>query len=139
VSKPIFIDTSAIYAFLDREDLNHSAAANLLGAHATRGASGDEHLVTHSGVVIETVALLARRLGFEAVRQFQDSVIPAIEVCWVDSSLHGRAMAALLAAGRRSVSLVDWMSFELMREQGIDTALAFDEDFEAQGFTIYTV
>ena len=100
--------------------------------------SGREHIVTHSGVVIETVALLARRIGFEAVRQFQDSVLPAIAIRWVDSHLYGRAMSALLAAGKRSVSLVDWMSFEMMREQGIITALVFDDDFVAQGFTPYS-
>ena len=137
MSKPVFIDTSAIYAFLDGRDDNHSPAAELIDVHATRGAAGSEHTVTHSGVVIETVALLARRIGFEAVRQFQHSVLPAIEIRWVDSQLYGRAMSALLAAGKRGVSLVDWMSFEMMREQGITTALAFDDDFKAQGFTIY--
>ena len=138
MSKPIFIDTSAIYAFLDGRDDNHSSAVGLMGVHASRGAAGNEHAVTHSGVVIETVALLARRIGFEAVRQFQDSVLPAIEVHWVDSHLYSRAMSSLLAAGKRSISLVDWMSFEMMREQGIATALAFDDDFNAQGFTPYS-
>lgn len=138
MSTPIFIDTSAIYAFLDQKDENHTAALELVGLHANRGAVGTEHLITHSGVVIETVALLARRVGFEAVREFQSSVLPAITVYWVDSSLYARAMAALLAARKRGISLVDWMSFETMREQGVDTALAFDEDFAKQGFTIYT-
>ncbi len=137
MSTPIFVDTSAIYAFLDDKDENHASALELVSLHATRGAVGDEHLVTHSGVVIETVALLARRVGFEAVREFQNSVLPAIKVYWVDSSLYARAMAALLAAGKRGISLVNWMSFETMREQGIDTALTFDEDFASQGFTIY--
>lgn len=138
MSNPIFIDTSAIYAFLDGNDENNSLALEMVGLHATRGAVGDEHLVTHSGVVIETVALLARRIGTEAVREFHNSVLPAIEVHWVDSSLYGRAMAALLAARKRGISLVDWMSFEIMREHGIDTALVFDEDFTDQGFTVYT-
>lgn len=138
MSTPIFIDTSAIYAFLDERDENHAPALELVSLHATRGAVGDEHLITHSGVVIETVSLLARRIGFEAVREFHSSVLPAIEVHWVESSLYSRAMAALLAAGKRGISLVDWMSFETMREHGIDTALAFDEDFATQGFAIYT-
>ncbi len=43
-------------------------------------------------------------------------------------------MAALLAAGHRSVSLVDWVSFELMRAERIDCAFAFDADFARQGF-----
>jgi len=138
VSNPIFIDTSAIYAFLDGNDENHSSALEMVSIHATRGAAGEEHLVTHSGVVIETVALIARRIGLEAVREFHNSVLPTIEVQWVAPSLYSRAMAALLAAGKRGISLVDWMSFEIMREHGIDTAFAFDQDFSDQGFTVYT-
>lgn len=45
-------------------------------------------------------------------------------------------MSALLGAGRGDVSLVDWTSFELMRERGTDAAFAFDDDFPAQGFTL---
>ena len=48
--------------------------------------------------------------------------------------MHRAATSAFLAAGRRSQSLVDWVSFELMRRRGIDTAFAFDRDFVAEGF-----
>jgi len=41
----------------------------------------------------------------------------------------------MLAAGRRDVSLVDWTSFELMRQRGVDHAFAFDVDLDDQGFT----
>ncbi len=45
-------------------------------------------------------------------------------------------MSSLLAASRRSVSLVDWTSFELMREERLIDAFAFDDDFAAHGFTV---
>ena len=54
---------------------------------------------------------------------------------WVDEALHDRAVAALLAADRREVSLVDWTSFELLRTHALDTAFAFDSHFWEQGFT----
>jgi predicted nucleic acid-binding protein len=50
-----------------------------------------------------------------------------------DEALHAAATAALLAAGLREVSLVDWTSFELMRRLGATQAFAFD-DFARQGF-----
>lgn len=56
-------------------------------------------------------------------------------VTWIDESLHTRAVTAMLAAGRRDVSLVDWTSFELMRQRGVDHAFAFDVDLDDQGFT----
>jgi predicted nucleic acid-binding protein len=30
--------------------------------------------------------------------------------------------------------LVDWVSFEVMRRERIESAFAFDADFDAQGF-----
>ena len=53
---------------------------------------------------------------------------------FVDEDLHRAAVTALLAGVRRRVSLVDWVSFELMRRRRIERAFAFDRDFERQGF-----
>lgn len=57
-----------------------------------------------------------------------------MEIVWVDREMHAAAVSALLAAIRRRVSLVDWVSFEVMRRRGIETAFAFDRDFAVQGF-----
>ncbi len=46
-------------------------------------------------------------------------------------------MAALCAAGRRRLSLVDCTSFEVMRRHGIEEALALDDDFARQGFGLH--
>ena len=40
----------------------------------------------------------------------------------------------LLAEGRRKLSLVDCVSFELMRDKGRHTGFAFDAHFNEQGF-----
>jgi len=53
----------------------------------------------------------------------------------VDEALHQSGVTALIASGRRDVSLVDWVSFELMRRHGIGRAFSFNEDFARQGFT----
>ena|GEM_PF-3548981 len=44
-------------------------------------------------------------------------------------------VSALLTSGREQLSLVDCVSFELMRQLGIRTAFTFDRHFEEQGFT----
>lgn len=126
----VFVDTSALYAVLDREDENHAAAGETFAALLDR-----ESLLTHSYVVVETTALVQRRLGLEAARALTDEVLPALELVFVDESLHRAAAAALLASGARDVSLVDWTSFELMRRLGVAEAFAFDDDFARQGFT----
>jgi predicted nucleic acid-binding protein len=86
-------------------------------------------------VVVESASLVQRRLGIDAARDLLGRLLAAIEVLWVDPDLHEAGIAALLAARRRDVSLVDWVSFELMRRRGIETAFAFDRDFALQGFT----
>lgn len=127
----VFVDTSALYAVLDRDDSNHSPAAETYLALLERTS-----LLTHAYVVVETTALAQRQLGMEAVRALVDDMLPAFDVTLVDESLHQAASAAMLAAGVRDVSLVDWTSFELMRRLGVAEAFAFDDDFARQGFTL---
>lgn len=89
-------------------------------------------------MVLETVALTQRRLGLEAVTVLRDSLLAVVQQAWVDRDLHGQALAATLAAGRRDVSFVDRVSFELMRRRGLQRAFAFDEHFAEQGFELVT-
>jgi predicted nucleic acid-binding protein len=126
----VFVDTSAIYALLDRSDANHAAAASLLPTLRDRGP------LTHSYVVVESVALTQARLGIEAVRRLLDDLLPAFELRFVSRQLHGAAVAALLASGSGDVSLVDRVSFEVMRSSGLTEAFAFDRHFEREGFTV---
>jgi predicted nucleic acid-binding protein len=127
-----FVDTSAIYAILDRADPNHPRARHAMG----RLRSEDARLVTHGYVVVEVVALLQRRLGLVTVRRFVDDLLPIMEVIHVDAALHAEALEALLAAGQRDVSLVDRTSFLVMRRHGIGRAFTFDADFAAMGFEV---
>ena len=139
---PVFVDTSAFYALLDAEQRFHDDARQtwdrlLSGARQVRTV-----LVTHHAVVVESTALIARRLGMQAVRELHDGLLPVAEVVWINEKLHGRATAAMFAAnprgrhgaGRRHVSLVDWLSFEVMRDRRIRYAFTYDGDFEEQGF-----
>lgn len=132
----VFVDTSALYALVDAHDDCHSAAARgwhrLLVGVETGTLAG----VTHYGVVLESSALVQRRLGMAAVRRLHDDLLACLALEWVDEALHTRAMTAMMAASRRDVSLVDWTSFELMRARGIDYALAFDSDFDDRGFRL---
>ncbi len=127
----IFIDTSALLALLDRDDAFHDAAATVL-----RGPGGDSRILTHEYVLVEATAIAQRRLGLGAVRHLTDDLLPLAEIAWVDERLHAEAREALLAAGRRGVSLVDWTSFIVMRRHGVRRAFTFDQDFAEEGFEI---
>lgn len=128
-----FIDTSALYALLDEDDRNHRRAAAWLSGP---GRDPTEILISHSYVVVESAALTQRRLGPQAVRVLFEAFIPSLSVLYVDEHLHKSAVAAHLAALRRRPSFVDWVSFQMMRERGLDRAFAFDRDFGNEGFSV---
>jgi len=137
LTETVLVDTSALYAYLDAADEQHTLALDRMRRLFDSVAANERAALTHSSVVVESVALVQRRLGMEAVRDLLDNVLSPIEVRFVDADLHTRAVVALLAADRRDISLVDWTSFELMRELRIDHALAFDDDFADHGFELY--
>jgi hypothetical protein len=60
-------------------------------------------------------------------------VRPILDTVWVDADLHARGVDALLAADRRSVSLVDYIAIQ---DRGIERAPAVDDDFADQGFDV---
>jgi len=128
----VFADTSGFFAVLDGADDNHGEARAAWEAFPF----GSEPLITHSYVCSETFGIVQRRLGVDAVRVLANELLPRVEIVWVDALLQRRAVEALLAAGSRRVSLVDHLSFELMRLRGIDTAFAFDDDFLQAGFRL---
>ncbi len=101
-----------------------------------QGRDPTEVLVTHNYVVVETAALVHRRLGAAAVRVLFEAFVPALSLFFVDEQLHERASSAYLAASRRSPSFVDWVSFQMIRDQNLDRAFAFDRDFRNEGLTV---
>lgn len=125
------VDTSAFCALLTPEDAYHSAAAAWLD---TTARDRGERLVTHSYVVLETISLVHNRQGGAMARLFIEHLLPVCEVVFVDEDLHARATIAFLAALGRRPSFVDRVSFELLRDQGIRRAFAFDPDFSRAGF-----
>lgn len=83
-----------------------------------------------------TTTFCSNRLGLTAALKVAESA-RAFEIEWVDRSRHAEAVCHLAASPRRRVSLVDQVSFLVMRSRAVDTALAFDPDFTAEGFRAF--
>lgn len=126
---PTFVDTSALYSLLDADDANHSRADGWFTHWAAR--TGDS-LLTHNYAVVETAALVQRRLGQAATRALFADLLPALSVLFVDEPLHRLAESAYLATPG-GPSLVDCVSFQVMRTRGLREAFAFDSHFKQQG------
>ncbi len=128
----ILADTSAFYALASREDPRHAEASALLDSIRR----GPEDLLVHTYVLAETFALLQRRFGLDLAMRTSDDTAE-IRTVVVDRELHDRGAEWLRSRRASRLSLVDAISFVVMQENGIETAFAFDPDFEKAGFRLY--
>lgn len=129
----IFIDTTALYALLDEDDKRHVEAVRGWTDCLTRG----DNLITTNYVVIECWTLLQKRLGLQAARVFHEELLPIVRIQWVSADLHDIVAKTVLSSARRSVSIVDRASFEIMRLRGVEVAFTFDKHFSDEGFTLF--
>ena len=125
-----FADTSALYALLANDDYMHVRAKAIFESFSKQETT----LVTSSYVLVETMALIQRRLGMAAVIDFHQHIQPLLEIIWIDADWHSRAIQRLLTIQRQKVSFVDCLSFVLMETKGIGLSFSFDSHFEEQGF-----
>ena len=128
----IFFDTSAAVALASGEDDHHADAVRAIEAIVNGGST----LLTHNYVLVESAALLQGRVGLPSALTFlADS--EGFYVHWITHEDHMEAVALLRQRNRRRLSLVDCMSFVIMRKYGVATALAYDSDFQTEGFTVF--
>jgi predicted nucleic acid-binding protein len=128
----IFIDSSAFYSILDIDDKNHSKGRGFWDDLLKT----DEVLFTTNYVLIETTALVQRRIGLAAVRALHDEFAPALRIEWISEEDHSRGVDAALIAGRRKLSVIDCISFRCIRRHHSSSVFTFDDHFREQGFTV---
>lgn len=128
----VFIDTSAFYAVMDRDDKNHTQAKAIW----LKNLDESVDFLCHNYILVETVALLQNRIGMDCVSAFIHDILPLIHVEWVNEEIHQAGISSLLAASRRKLSLVDCISLDLIRRLGLYLVFAFDPHFQEQGFEL---
>ena len=128
----VFVDTSALYALMAPEDLNHHAAvACFEELQSIEGA-----LVSTNYVLLECASLLQRRHGFERAKSFLVKAGAMMDIVWIGAQEHGAAVTRWTQAGQRGLSLVDCTSFAVMDAHGLRRAAAFDAQFAQAGFEV---
>ena len=130
----VLIDTSAFIAIGDKLDNYHSKAMKAW----MDLVQSDEEILATNYTVVETIALLQRRAGKQAIAHFIDVVLPVVTVIWVDSSLHNTALISFInyGGGKNAPSLVDCISLEILKRKSIQKALVYDRHFAECGATL---
>lgn len=129
-ASPVFVDTSALLALLHAQDTHHADVVRVFQELGARSVP----LVTHSYVLVETGALVRRRFGIDSFRRIGETVRKSAMVMWVDERVHNAAWDLAAVRGRKGPGLVDQVSFIVMTELGISSAVALDAHFAEQGF-----
>ena len=126
----LLVDTSAVYALIDRDDTYHRKAVNLLRSLPRRGLNP---LLTNF-ILAETHALLLSRLGPEIARDWLLRQIWPVER--VNPQDEEKAREIIQRYTDKTFSYTDATSFAVMERLGIREAFAFDPHFRQYGLKL---
>ncbi|HMH10791.1 MAG TPA: PIN domain-containing protein [Candidatus Nitrosopolaris rasttigaisensis] len=144
--KAVFVDTSAIAAFVNEKESGHEEAIKKFGLLEENGY----YLFISNYIVAEVYALILNRnkvkdtlqrtqLAFDMLEWLHDE--ETFTILFVDKLIEKKAREELLRHNDKLWSIADMTSFLLMVEGGIPYFLSFDSDFnQASGhFGFYDI
>jgi predicted nucleic acid-binding protein len=128
----VFVDTSGLYALVDKKDANHRAAKDEVGKVTRSG----QRLVVTDYVIDETVTLARARSGARVALRVLDLIEQSvgIRVERIDADRFDATKAFFRRHADHDYSFTDCSSFVLMRELEVRQALTSDRHFREAGF-----
>ena len=128
-----FLDTSYLIALVLNTDQYHVNALK-----KWQSIKGSKSFVTTSYVFDETVTYLNRRGHHAKVVEVGEKIFlsSAVELIHVNEHLFFEGWYAFCKYQDKGFSLTDCISFIVMRQRGLSTALTFDKDFSQAGFQV---
>lgn len=134
MSHEVFVDTSAWVAVSDLRDKYHPAAR----AEYSRLIADRYIFMTTNLVIAETHIIIRRTGGHAQAMRFLYSLSGSARVqkVWSDAGLESTAEEILEKYTDQDFSLVDAVSFAVMREREITNVLTFDGHFGTMGFQL---
>ena len=132
--EPLFIDTGYIIALINENDNHHRQALSL-----AERCSGYP-LVTTDAVLLEAgnaLSRIARRQCSQLIQTFQEA--DEMTLVHMNPILFKQAVNLFDRYQDKTWGLVDCLSFVVMREMQITTALTFDHHFEQAGFRFFRI
>jgi predicted nucleic acid-binding protein len=131
--RDVLADTSALYAFVDRNDASHVAARDAVARILNEG----RRIVATDYLIAETVNLANARGGTTVAMRVLDLVEQSagIRVEWIGADRFGAAKTFFRKFSEHRYSFTDCTSFVVMRELRLTEALTTDRHFVEAGFS----
>lgn len=128
----VFADTSALYAFVDKNDANHVVAREAV----TRLARAGRRIVATDYIITEAINLANARGGAAVAIRVLDLIEQSagIRVEWIGVDRFDAAKAFFRRHSDHGYSFTDCTSFVVMRELRLTEALTTDHHFVEAGF-----
>lgn len=129
MSNKVFIDTLFVVALINQRDAYHDKAAQLADTY-----EGKPVLITDV-VLLEIGNALARNFKQEAIEVIDSFLASSdVEMVRFTPQLFERAYALYKQYQDKEWGLIDCVSFVVMRDAGVGSALTFDQHFVQAGF-----
>lgn len=130
----VFVDTSAWWAYFDRDDQWHARAVETMRTIVESRMA----LVTTDHVLDEVATGLLRRAGHRVAVQAGAGILksPSVVLVFVDEEIFRDAWRTFEKHDRMGWSLTDCISMGVMRGRGIRRVFSFDSDFTKMGFEV---
>lgn len=130
--REVFVDTSGLYALIDRRDAHHAPAR----AAVERVLRAGRKLLATDYVVAETVNLANARGGTRVAIRVLDLTEQSagIRIEWIGTGRFDATKAFFRKHADHGYSFTDCTSFVVMRELSLSQALTTDRHFTEAGF-----
>lgn len=125
----IFVDTSALYAFINAKDPDHLKIEGFLG-----GFKGKIYITNY--IFDEIVTLVNARVGHEKA-VYVGNILqrsPQVEKIWITPSDEKQGWELFASRKDKSYSFTDCTSFVVMKRLKIKKSLALNSHFKQEGF-----
>lgn len=132
MKRTLFLDTSAIYSFTDKNDERGPLIENFLREHHVV-------LITTNFILAESLSLITKRQGKQMGIRIGELLHKSsfVNLYYLDKPAQEEAWIYYKKYKDKDFDFIDSTSFIFCKEQGINEALTLDRHFSQMGFKTF--
>jgi predicted nucleic acid-binding protein len=131
----VLVDTSALYALVDRNDIHHSESIRILASLIPKSPD----LIVPNFILAESHTIINRRIGPKEALLFLNSALLDYHIERVTAEDESRALVLLQGvSSSKNYSYFDAAAVAMAERLGITDVFTFDQHFAKMGLRLIT-